>query len=130
MDTYLGSIAGRTKIVVVDMHGEATSEKIAMGWYLEGRVSLVVGTHTHVPTRDSRILPGGTGYVTDVGMTGSYDGVLGVRKDAVLSRFLSMRPTRFTVAKTDLRCDYIVADIDEATGKAVSMEHLQSTLED
>jgi metallophosphoesterase (TIGR00282 family) len=130
IDSYLEAISHQTKIIIVDVHGEATSEKIAMGWYLDGRVSLVVGTHTHVPTRDCRILPGGTGYVTDVGMTGSYDGVLGVRKDAVLERFLSMRPTRFTVAKMDLRCDYVVADIDEATGKTVSIEHLQSTLED
>jgi metallophosphoesterase (TIGR00282 family) len=130
IDQYLEGIAGRAKVIVVDMHGEATSEKISMGWYLDGRVSLVAGTHTHVPTRDCRILPGGTGYVTDVGMTGSYDGVLGVRRDAVLERFLTQRPTRFIVAKTDLRCDYLVADIDETTGKTVSIEHLQLSLEE
>jgi metallophosphoesterase (TIGR00282 family) len=117
-------------VIVVDVHGEATSEKIAMGWYLDGRVSLVVGTHTHVPTRDGRVLPQGTGYVTDVGMTGSYDGVIGVKKDAVISRFLNMRPTRFEVAGTDVRCDYVVADIDESTGKTRSIEHLQSRLEE
>jgi metallophosphoesterase (TIGR00282 family) len=129
IDACLKSVSRETKIVIVDMHGEATSEKIAMGWYLDGRASLVIGTHTHVPTKDCRILPGGSGYVTDVGMTGSYDGVLGVKKGAVLSRFLSMRPTRFEIAGTDLRCDYVVAEIDDQTGKTTSIEHLQSTLE-
>jgi len=130
VDECVESVSGEARIIVVDVHGEATSEKIAMGWYLDGRASLVLGTHTHVPTKDCRILPGGTGYVTDVGMTGSYAGVLGVKKDAVLSRFLSMRPTRFEVAKTDLRCDYVVAEIDEQTGKTLSIEHVQSTLEE
>lgn len=130
IDSYLEQLADETKIVIVDMHGEATSEKIAMGWYLDGRVSAVMGTHTHVPTRDCRVLPEGTGYVTDVGMTGSYDGVLGVKKDAVLKRFLNLRPTRFVVANTDLRCDYILADIDEETGKTSSIEHRQSKWED
>ena len=129
VDACLETAAGEADIVIVDVHGEATSEKIAMGWYLDGRASLVVGTHTHVPTRDGRILPGGTGYVTDVGMTGSYDGVIGVKKDAVIARFLNQRPTRFEVAKTDLRCDYLVAEIDERTGKTISIEHLQRKLE-
>jgi metallophosphoesterase (TIGR00282 family) len=130
IDDYLKNLTGEANIIIVDMHGEATSEKIAMGWYLDGRVSAVIGTHTHVPTRDGRILPGGTGYVTDVGMTGSYDGVLGVKRDAVLTRFLTMRPTRFEVAGTDLRCDYVVLEIDEDTGKTVSLEHLQRTMEE
>lgn len=130
VDDYLESISNNTKVIIVDMHAEATSEKIAMGWYLDGRVSAVLGTHTHVPTRDCRILPQGTGYVTDVGMTGSYDSVLGVKKDAVIKRFLSMRPTRFDVANQDLRCDYVFAEIDESSGKTVSIEHLQTTWED
>ena len=130
VDACLEAVDREADIVIVDMHGEATSEKIAMGWYLDGRASLVVGTHTHVPTRDGRILTAGTGYVTDVGMTGSYDGVIGVKKDAVISRFLNQRPTRFEVANTDLRCDYLVAVIDERTGKTLSLEHLQRKLEE
>jgi metallophosphoesterase (TIGR00282 family) len=125
----LENLKKHAAVIVVDMHAEATSEKIAMGWFLDGRVSLVVGTHTHVPTRDDRILPLGTGYVTDVGMTGSYDGIIGVKKDAVITRFLNQRPTRFEVAGTDLRCDYIVAEIDDSTGKTRSIEHLQSRME-
>jgi metallophosphoesterase (TIGR00282 family) len=129
VDACLESIAGQADVVVFDVHGEATSEKIAMGWYVDGRASLVVGTHTHVPTRDARILPEGTGYVTDVGMTGPYDGVIGVKKDAVIARFLNQRPTRFEVADSDLRCDYLVAQIDENTGRAVAVDHLQRKLE-
>jgi metallophosphoesterase (TIGR00282 family) len=129
IDARLENLKKHTKIVVVDVHAEATSEKVAMGWYLDGRVSLVVGTHTHVPTRDGRILPRGTGYVTDVGMTGSYDGIIGVKKEAVIGRFLNQRPARFEVAGTNLRCDFVVVDIDEATGKTRSIEHLQSRME-
>jgi metallophosphoesterase (TIGR00282 family) len=129
VDSCLEAVASEADIVIVDMHGEATSEKIAMGLYVDGRASLVVGTHTHVPTRDGRILAGGTGYVTDVGMTGSYDGVIGVKKEAVIARFLNQRPTRFEVAHTDLRCDYLVAQIDEESGKTLSMQHLQRKLE-
>jgi hypothetical protein len=128
VDRLLAELAPETRVVVVDMHAEATSEKIAMGFYLDGRVSLVIGTHTHVPTRDARILPGGTGYVTDVGMTGSYDSVLGVRKEDVIERFLTMRPTRFEVAKQDLRCDYVIADVDDDTGRVRRFEHMQAVL--
>jgi metallophosphoesterase (TIGR00282 family) len=130
VDDILAGLGQQTRVVFVDMHAEATSEKIAMGWYLDGRVSVVVGTHTHVPTSDERILPGGTGYVTDVGMTGSYDSILGVKKDAVINRFLNMRPTRFEVAGLDRRCDYVVAEIDDDTGRTISFEHLQIALED
>ncbi|HEX6789822.1 MAG TPA: TIGR00282 family metallophosphoesterase [Candidatus Krumholzibacteria bacterium] len=130
VDRLLATLDPSTRIVIVDMHAEATSEKIAMGYYLDGRVSLVLGTHTHVPTKDARILPRGTGYVTDVGMTGSYDSILGVRKEDVIERFLTMRPTRFEVAKNDLRCDYVVADIDDDTGRVRRFEHLQAALED
>ncbi len=130
VDGYLKRLNDESKIILVDIHGEATSEKIAMGWYLDGRVALVLGTHTHVPTRDCRILPEGTGYVTDVGMTGSYDSVIGVKKEAVIRRFLNMRPTRFEVAKKDLRCDYIFAEIDEKSRTTIRIEHLQTKLEE
>ncbi len=130
VDRLLSELPPSAKVVLVDVHAEATSEKIAMGFYLDGRVSLVLGTHTHVPTKDARILPGGTGYVTDVGMTGSYDSILGVRKEDVIGRFLSMRPTRFEVAKADVRCDYIVAEIDEVSGRALRFEHHQLMMEE
>lgn len=130
VDRILAELPRDTRVVVVDMHAEATSEKIAMGYYLDGRVSLVLGTHTHVPTRDARIFPGGTGYVTDVGMTGSNDSILGVRKDDVIERFLNMRPTRFEVARNDLRCDFVVADIDETNGRVRRFDHMQAVMED
>lgn len=125
----LGEMRSRCNVIIVDFHGEATSEKVAMGWFLDGKVSLLVGTHTHVPTRDARILPKGTGYVTDVGMTGSYDSVIGVEKDAVLERFLTARPVRFEVAKKDVRSDIIIAEIDEESGKTVAIDHIQRTWE-
>jgi metallophosphoesterase (TIGR00282 family) len=128
-DRFLAEIPEETRIVVVDFHGEATSEKIAMGYYLDGRVSVVLGTHTHVPTRDAQILRGGTAYVTDVGMTGANDSILGVRKEDVIERFLTMRPTRFEVATGDIRCDYVVADVDDETGRARTFEHGQYMLE-
>jgi hypothetical protein len=130
VDRLVEGLPGSVRIVVVDMHGEATSEKIAMGWYLDGRVSVVLGTHTHVPTSDHRVLPGGTAYVTDVGMTGSYDSVLGVKKEAVIGRFLDMRPTRFEVAGSDRRCDFVVVDVDDDTGRSRSIDHLQLTVEE
>jgi metallophosphoesterase (TIGR00282 family) len=130
VDRLIESLPATVKIIVVDFHGEATSEKIAMGYYLDGRVSMVIGTHTHVPTRDARVFPGGTGYVTDVGMTGANDSILGVRKEDVIERFLTMRPTRFEVARDDVRCDYVVAEVDDETGKVRRFEHHQLTLED
>jgi 2',3'-cyclic-nucleotide 2'-phosphodiesterase len=130
IDRLLDSLPETVRIVVVDMHAEATSEKIAMGYYLDGRVSVVLGTHTHVATRDAHVLPGGTAYVTDVGMTGSFDSILGVEKADVIERFLSMRPTRFEVGKRDVRCDFIIVDIDDATGAARSISHHQLALED
>ncbi len=103
--------------VVVDMHAEATSEKLAMGWYLDGRVSAVLGTHTHVPTADERILPSGTGYITDVGMVGPRDGILGMDKDAVIRRFRTQLPTRFEVAKGARQLCAVFLDIADETGK-------------
>jgi 2',3'-cyclic-nucleotide 2'-phosphodiesterase len=112
------------KVIVVDMHAEATSEKISMGWYLDGRVTAVVGTHTHVPTADERVLPNGTAYITDVGMTGPYDGVIGVKKELVVGKFLNAMPVRFEPATGDVRLCAVVIDCDEKTGKARGIERL------
>jgi 2',3'-cyclic-nucleotide 2'-phosphodiesterase len=114
----------KTKVILVDVHAEATSEKIALGWYLDGRVTAVVGTHTHVPTADERVLPGGTAYITDVGMTGPYDGVIGVNKEQIITRFLNNMPTRFEPATGDARLCAVVVDADDATGKARSMKRI------
>jgi 2',3'-cyclic-nucleotide 2'-phosphodiesterase len=108
----------KAKVVLVDIHAEATSEKISMGWYLDGRVTLVVGTHTHVPTADEQVLPGGTAYITDVGMTGPYDSVIGVKKELIVAKFLNGMPARFEAATGDVRLCAIVVDCDEATGRA------------
>lgn len=129
IDRCLEDVDDACKVRIVDVHAEATSEKRAMGWYLDGRVSLVLGTHTHIATGDAQILPNGTGYVTDVGMTGSHDSVLGMSKRAVIKRFLDMTPTRFEVASGDLRCDLVVCDIDEESGKARHLEHVQMKVE-
>jgi len=107
-------------VILVDFHAEATSEKAAMGWYLDGRVTAVLGTHTHVPTADDRVLPGGTAYQTDVGMSGPYDSVIGVEKDMVLYRFLTGMPARFEQAKEDPRMSATLIECDGSTGKAQS----------
>ncbi len=112
------------KVIFVDIHAEATSEKVAMGWYLDGRVTAVVGTHTHIPTADERVLPGGTAYITDVGMTGPFDGVIGVQKEQVLGKFLNNMPVRFEPATGDVRLCAVVVDCDENTGKARSIQRL------
>ena len=114
----------KAKVIFVDMHAEATSEKISMGWYLDGRVTAVVGTHTHVPTADERVLPKGTAYITDVGMTGPYDGVIGVQKELVVGKFLSNMPVRFEPATGDVRLCAVVVDCDEATGHAREIQRL------
>lgn len=116
----------RTPFIFVDFHGEATSEKQALGWYLDGRVSAVVGTHTHVQTADERILPGGTAYISDVGMTGPYDGILGMERDAVLKRFLTNLPVRFEVPKDGrTQLSAVVIDLDDKTGFAKKIERIQ-----
>jgi metallophosphoesterase (TIGR00282 family) len=119
--------AASAKVIFVDVHAEATSEKISLGWYLDGRVTAVVGTHTHVPTADERVLPGGTAYITDVGMTGPYDSVIGVKKELVVDRFLSGMPTRFEAASGDVRLCAVVVDCDETTGKARKIERIMLT---
>ena len=125
IDEVLGEIPADVMIRIVDFHAEASSEKIAMGWHLNGRVSLVFGTHTHIPTADARILDNGTGYISDVGMTGPYDGVLGRRKDRVLYALTTSMPTPFEVARDDVRLCGVLAAIDPHTGKTVSIERIE-----
>ena len=112
------------KAVLVDIHAEATSEKIALGWYLEGRVTAVLGTHTHIPTADENVLPKGTAYQTDVGMTGPYDSVIGVQKEMILHRFLTNMPGRFEAASNDVRLCASLIDCDAATGRASKIERI------
>jgi 2',3'-cyclic-nucleotide 2'-phosphodiesterase len=121
-DEILKSITA--KVIFVDFHAEATSEKIAMGWYLDGRVTAVIGTHTHVPTADNRVLPKGTAYQTDVGMSGPYDSVIGVEKEQILQRFLTGMPGRFEAAKGDPRFCAVVINCDESNGRAHSIQRL------
>jgi len=123
-DRLLAGLAGKAKVVLVDFHADATSEKQALGFYLDGRVSAVLGTHTHVPTADDRILPQGTAFLTDVGMTGPYESIIGMRVDKVLKRFLLQTPSSFEVAKRDVRLAAAVIDVDESTGKARAIERL------
>ena len=128
-DGIIEEISKQTKIIVVDMHAEITSEKVAMGWYLDGKVSAVIGTHTHVPTADERILPQGTAYITDIGMTGPRDSVIGVKKEIILKRYLTQMPIRFEVAKDDLVFAGVVVEIDEKTGKAKSIRRIAKPFE-
>jgi metallophosphoesterase (TIGR00282 family) len=124
------ALAAEARLVLVDFHAEATSEKVAMGWHLDGLVTAVVGTHTHVQTADNRVLPKGTAYITDVGMTGGHDGVIGVDRHAILQRFMTGLPQRFEVATGDPRLNGVVIAADEATGRAQSIERLSLTLKE
>jgi metallophosphoesterase (TIGR00282 family) len=117
-DHLLSELDAGVKVRFVDFHAEVTSEKIAMGWYLDGRVSAVIGTHTHVPTADTRILPGGTAYQTDCGMTGPYTSVIGVDTTIVLQRFLTALPIRMEAAKSGAELHAVIVDVDESTGRA------------
>jgi len=119
-----------TPIIIVDMHAEATSEKVAMGWYLDGRVSCVFGTHTHIPTADERILPKGTAFLTDVGMTGPYDSVIGRRVDQILERFLSSIPNKSDVAEGNIQLRGLLIEVNPTTGKALSIERITRTLDE
>jgi len=123
-------IIQQTKIIIVDIHAEATSEKVALGWYLDGKVSAVLGTHTHIQTADERILPQGTAYLTDVGMCGPYDSVIGRNVDNVLERFLTGLPVRFEVADKNIKLCAAVVDIDEKTGRANAITRIQKSLLD
>lgn len=124
-DSELARIPPDVKIIFVDMHAEATSEKQAMGWYLDGRVSVVAGTHTHVATADERVLPNGTAFITDVGMTGPHESVIGMDRAAMVKRFLDSMPTKFEVAIGDARINGILADVDDSTGHARSITRVR-----
>jgi metallophosphoesterase (TIGR00282 family) len=123
-DREIERLRQETPVILVDFHAEATSEKSALGWYLDGRVSAVIGTHTHVQTADERILTQGTAYLSDAGMTGSFDSVIGIGKEQAIYKFLTQLPAKFEVPKNDIRLNGVVVGIDEASGKALSIERI------
>ena len=124
IDRILESLVPETDIIFIDFHGEATSEKIAFAWHVDGRAGVVVGTHTHVQTADERILPGGTAYITDVGMTGPMDSVIGVKKELIINRFLTQMPDKFEIAGGDCVLSAVVIDVDSSTGMATNIERI------
>ena len=130
MDSLLNESEDPPPVIVVDFHAEATSEKIAMGWYLDSKVTAVVGTHTHVQTADARLLPGGTACITDVGMTGPHNSVIGVEKSIVISRFINGLPNRFETASGDPRLHAVVVTADSTTGRAINITRLSLNLQD
>jgi metallophosphoesterase (TIGR00282 family) len=123
----LKDLSERVRVIIVDMHAEATSDKIAMGRFLDGRVTAVLGTHTHVQTADEQIFPGGTAYITDVGMVGPYESVLGRRVESVVSFFSTQLPTRFEVASEDVRMGGALVEADPATGRALAIERVMKS---
>src|SRR5271154_7138144 len=125
----LAKIPPDVKVIVVDIHAEATSEKVAMGWHLDGKVSAVLGTHTHIATADNRVLPGGTAYITDVGMTGPHDSVIGMEKKPIVQRFLDALPAKFAVAEGDVQMNTVQIDVDESTGRARSIDRVNFRLD-
>ncbi|OGW93520.1 MAG: metallophosphoesterase [Omnitrophica bacterium RIFCSPLOWO2_12_FULL_45_13] len=125
----LDRIKNKARVIIVDVHAEATSEKIALGWLLDGLVSAVIGTHTHVQTADEKILPQGTAFLTDAGMTGPFDSVIGRNKEQILTRFMTQMPTRFEMAEGDIQLHGAIIDIDEKTGRANSIKRVQEKLE-
>ncbi len=126
----LSRLRAQTPVIIVDMHAEATSEKVAMGWFLDGKVSCLFGTHTHIPTADERVLPQGTAFITDVGMTGPYDSVIGRRVEQILERFLSSLPVRSEVAEGNVQLRGLLVDVNPTTGKATSVVRITKTLDD
>lgn len=128
-DTIIEEISSVANIIIVDFHAEATSEKVAMGWYLDGRVTLVAGTHTHVQTADERILPNGTAYITDIGMTGPINSVLGIDKERVINKFITQMPVRFEVAKGPAELNGIIVAVNDVTGKAVAISRIRESME-
>ncbi len=126
----IAAVKTEARVVLVDFHAEATSEKIAMGWHLDGRVAAMVGTHTHVQTADERVLPQGTAYITDVGMTGPHDSVIGVEKSAILQRFLTALPQRFETATENPRLNAVIIDADEMTGRAKAIGRVSLSSQD
>ena len=129
MDKLLADLEPKPPVIIVDFHAEATSEKVAMGRYLDGRVSAVLGTHTHVGTIDARILPGGTAYVTDIGMTGPTDSIIGDDAGAVIQRFLTMMPHHLSVGKGKPELNAIMVEVDEDSGKATGIERIHREIE-
>ena len=125
VQAVIEEIRAQAKIIIVDMHAEATSEKIAMGYFLAKKVSAVVGTHTHVPTADEKIIDGFTAYITDVGMTGSCDSVLGRQKEQIIERFITNMPMRFNLAQADVRLQGVLIQVDESTGRALSIKRVE-----
>jgi hypothetical protein len=130
VDRTLATLSDKVKMIVVDVHAEATSEKVALGWHLDGRVSLVVGTHTHVQTADERVLPKGTGYISDLGMTGPYDGVLGRCKERVLQSAITAWPTPFRIAQNDIRLCGLFASLDAESGRCLNVERVVEPLDE
>lgn len=126
----IARLKARTNVIIVDIHAEATSEKKALGWYLDGEVSAVLGTHTHVQTADDEILPNGTAYISDAGMTGPFDSVIGIKKDTIIEKFLKQIPNRFDVAKGDIRLQGVLLDIDAQSGRAHAIERISVKLKD
>jgi metallophosphoesterase (TIGR00282 family) len=128
-DREVALLREQTNVVLIDFHAEATAEKIALAWYLDGRISALLGTHTHVQTADERVLPKGTGYITDAGMTGPFDSVIGVRKELAIKKFLNLLPIRFEPADGDVRLNGVHLDVDEATGRCRHIARLALSLE-
>jgi methylenetetrahydrofolate dehydrogenase (NADP+)/methenyltetrahydrofolate cyclohydrolase len=126
VDAALEALKGKCRVVLVDFHAETTAEKVAMGWHLDGRASALVGTHTHVQTADDRVLPGGTAFLTDAGMTGGFDSVIGMDRHAALKRFLTLLPQRLTPATGDLRLNAVLVQVDPATGRAHSIRRIET----
>jgi hypothetical protein len=129
MDQLLEELVDKPPVIIADFHGEATSEKMAMGWYLDGRVSAVLGTHTHVGTIDARLLPGGTAYITDVGMTGPLKSVIGDDVDSVIRRFLTQLPHRLSVGKGSVVLNSVLVEVEESTGSAKGIVRIDRELE-
>jgi metallophosphoesterase (TIGR00282 family) len=125
-DEMLASLDKQIRVVLLDFHAEASSEKVAMGWYLDGRVSAVCGTHTHVQTADERILPEGTAYITDVGMTGPRDSVIGVKKELVIEKFITQLPRRFEVAGSNYQLNAVLVEVDDISGRAIDINRIQN----
>lgn len=128
LDAIIEEIKKQATVVILDMHAEATSEKVAMGYFADGRISAVVGTHTHIQTADERILPQNTAYITDLGMTGPYDSVIGQDKESIIRRYLMSMPLKHHVASGDVQLNGVIVEVDEGTGKAVAIERVRRAL--
>ena len=128
-EEQVSSLRRETQVIMVDFHAEATSEKMALGWFLDGEVSAVLGTHTHVQTADERVLPGGTAYITDVGMTGPRDSVIGVKKEIALERFLTMLPNKFEPATGAMELQGAIVEVDEETGISTGIRRVKKGLD-